>query len=134
MPASGGTHGTTEHLSTYLRQWMAERDESERGLARRARDPETGLALRHGWINQLVLGQVTRAPELWRLRALAVAIGVPVRKLAELAAAQYLGIATAEITVSEEETIVVSVPPGITQEDRERLVRIVEDVARHMGS
>lgn len=134
MP-SDGTHNGTERdrLSRYLRDYLAEHNESERGLARRATDPDTKLTLQHGWINQLAIGRMSRAPEIWRLRALAVAMGVPVRLLAELAAAQWLGVEVAEVAGAGTDWVAVSLPAGLSPKERERFVAMAEDIARHFG-
>jgi hypothetical protein len=135
MPSSGGTPGDADagRLSRFIRDYLAERDTSERALARRAVDPDTGLTLQHGWINQLAMGRVSRAPELWRLRALAVAMGVPAARLAELAAAQWLGVDVAEVGTDDGGWVAVTVPPGLSPEERERFVRMAEDMARHLA-
>ncbi|MFI6819215.1 4-oxalocrotonate tautomerase family protein [Nonomuraea sp. NPDC050328] len=135
MPPSGGTPGSADRddLSRYVRDYLAEHNESERALARRSRDPQTGLSLVHTWINSLVLG-ITPAPSLWRLRALAAGMGVPTRLLAELAAAQWLGVEVMEAATSnDEDWVTVTVPKGLTPEEKERFVRMVEEMARHMG-
>jgi hypothetical protein len=138
MPTSGGTHGSADRdqltLTRYVRDYLAERGESERALARRAVDPETGLALNHGWINQLAQGQVNRAPELWRIRALAAGMRAPAQFLASLAAAQWLGVEVVETPGGREgeEWVTVTVPPGLSPEERDRFVRMVEDIARHL--
>jgi anti-sigma factor RsiW len=133
MPTSGGAPGNaaSDRLSAFVRDYLHQHDESERGLAGRAIDPETGLTLQHGWINQLAKGRVPRAPELWRLRALAVAMAVPVSMLAEMAAGQWLGVEVAEIKTGEEDWVAVTVPKGMTSAERERFKRAVEDLARH---
>lgn len=135
MPSSGGTPGAEEtgRLSRFIRDHLAEHDTSERALARRAIDPDTGLTLQHGWINQLAMGRVSRAPELWRLRALAVAMGVPAARLAELAAAQWLGVDVAEVGTDDGGWVAVTVPSGLSPEERERFVRMAEDMARHLA-
>lgn len=133
MPTSGGTHGKTDQLSAFVRTYLAEHDESERALARRAVDPMTGLTLQHTWINSLAHGTMSRAPELWRLRALAAGMNVPVQMLAELAAAQWLGVEVAEFSVGGgKDWVAVSVPEGLSPEERARFIRMVEDIARHM--
>ena len=141
MPTSGGTPGTTDstsHLSRFVREWLKDNDMTERGLAKRARDPDTGMHLQHGWINSLVGGTISRAPELWRLRALAAAMGVSARRLAELAAAQWLGVDVAELhngQASEDaEVIVVSVPPDLTDEERKLFLRMAEGIAKQIRS
>ncbi|WP_431897821.1 hypothetical protein [Nonomuraea sp. bgisy101] len=131
MPSSGGTPGTTDQLSRYIRDYLAEHDESERALARRAIDPETGFTLQHGWINQLAQNRVARAPELWRLRALAAAVQKPARMLAELAAAQWLGVEVAEVPqAGGDDWVAVTVPPDMTPEERERFVLFAQDIVR----
>jgi molecular chaperone DnaK (HSP70) len=131
MPSSGGAPGTADRLSAYIRDYLSDRDESERALAARAVDPETGFALQHGWINQLIRARVSRAPELWRLRALAAAMSVPTSMLAQLAASQWLGVEVVEIQTGEEEWVSVTVPPGMSSEERQRFVRAAEDLAQH---
>ncbi|WP_219466925.1 hypothetical protein [Nonomuraea rhizosphaerae] len=136
MPTSGGTPGTAERerdqLSRAIRDYLAEHGESERALARRAIDPETQFALQHGWINQLAMGRVSRAPELWRLRALAAGMGVQLSVLAELAAAQWLGVDVARVMAKDGSWVAVSVPEGLSAEGRDRFVRMVEEWARHL--
>lgn len=135
MPSSGGTLGTMDRLSAFVRDYLIKHDVSERALAKRAVDPESGLKLNNGWINQLVLAQVIKAPERWRLRALAVAMQVPVQMLAELAAAQWLGVDVAEVSVGGgAEWVAITVPAGLSPEKREQFVRMAEDMARHFGT
>ena len=135
MPSSGGTPGNADrdHLSRFVRDYLADRDESERAMALRAVDPDTGFDLQHGWINQLVKGKVSRAPELWRLRALAAAMGVPEAMLAELAAGQWLGVDVAQVRAGDGSWVAVTVPAGMTGEQRDRFVRMAEDMARHVA-
>lgn len=133
---SGGTPGNAEQnrpLSRFIRDYLIEHDESERKLAGRAIDPDTGLKLQHGWINALALGNVSRAPELWRLRALAAAMGMPAARLAELAAAQWLGVDVAQVPAGDGGWVAVTVPAGLSPEERDRFVRMAEDMARHLA-
>lgn len=133
MPPSGGTHGDTDQnrLSQYVRAYLDEHNESIRTLAARAVDPETGFALQHGYISSLVKTQVAKAPEIWRLRALAAAMKVPARMLAELAAMQWLGVEVAE--VGGEDWVAVTLPAGLSEEERQRFIAMAEDIARHFG-
>lgn len=132
MPTSGGTHGGADQLSTYIRDFLAEHDLSERQLADRSKDPETGFGLNNGYINSLIRGRASKAPELWRLRALAAGMRVPASLLAKLAAAQWLGVEVAEIATGEADWVAVSIPEDMSPEERERFVRMAEDIARHM--
>ncbi|MEU1731419.1 hypothetical protein [Streptosporangium sp. NPDC020145] len=137
MPSSGGTLGSTgtgqgDHLSRYIKDYLAREQTSERALAARSRDPVTTLTLKHGWINQLVNNGVERAPELWRLRALAAGMGVPVRVLTELTAAQWLALSVEELPAGEDAVVLINVPEGLTPDQKERFRRMAEGLARQM--
>ncbi|MEV0306456.1 hypothetical protein [Nonomuraea fuscirosea] len=120
-----------DRLSAFVRDYLREHQESERRLADRAIDPETGLTLQHGWVNALKNGRVPRAPELWRLRALAVAMSVPASKLAEMAAAQWLGVEVVDVEINQDEQVAVTVPKGMPPAERARFMRMVQEMARH---
>jgi hypothetical protein len=130
MLESGGTLGSTRPLSVYVGQYLANTGDSERSLAARSKDPETGLPVLHGWINTLVNGQMSRAPEMWRLRALAAGMGVPPRVLARLAAAQWLEVEVTEHALTDDASVIVSVPGDLTEEERRKLIRMAEGLAR----
>ncbi|MCW2878004.1 MAG: hypothetical protein JWQ95_2104 [Sphaerisporangium sp.] len=136
MPTRGGTPGSadSDQLSRFVRDYLAAHDIKVRALARRAIDPETGFELQHGWINELAAGRVSRAPELWRLRALAAAMGARPRILAELAAAQWLGVQVAEVSRDDGKKIGVSIPENLPPEKVDEFIRIAEDIARQMGA
>lgn len=128
---SGGTPGSTKGpLSGRVAEYLAATGDSERALAARCKDPDTGLKVLHGWINTLVNGDMSRAPEMWRLRALAAGMGVPARVLARLAAAQWLDVEVTEHALSEESSVIVSVPGDLTEDERRKLVRMAEILAR----
>lgn len=130
---SGGTPGSAKGpLSTRVAEYLAATGDSERALAARCQDPDTGLKVLHGWINTLVNGDMSRAPEMWRLRALAAGMAVPARVLATLAAAQWLEVEVAEHALSAESSVIVSVPGDLTEEERRRLVRMAESLARQI--
>jgi len=137
QPSSGGTLGSEEppdqgHLSRFVRDYLARTGVSERTLAEKSIDPVTTLRLKHGWMNLLVHARQDRAPELWRLRALAVGMGAPARRIVELAAAQWLGLDVAEVDTPSG-SVVVTVPEDLSPEKRERFVRMAEDMARHLA-
>ncbi|WP_347601402.1 hypothetical protein [Acrocarpospora sp. B8E8] len=58
-------------------------------------------------------------------------MGVSVRLLAELAASQWLGVETGSHEIDDRTQVTVSVPGELSDEERERFVRIAEDMARH---
>lgn len=122
-----------DQLSTYVRDYMAAHDMSERQLALKAVDPVSGQRVLHTWLNSLLLGTMVRAPELWRLRALAVAMGVPEKRLAELAAAQWLGVQVAHVETSSGQQVTITVPKGLTGEARARFILMAEDIARRLA-
>lgn len=127
MAESGGTP-PIEALSAYVRDWLSEHDESARRLAVRAVDPASGMTLSHGYISQLMVGKV-KAPELWRLRALAAGMRVPAQRLAELAALQWLGVDVVNVSAGGETSVTVTVPPGLTPEERAKIVKLAENMA-----
>jgi anti-sigma factor ChrR (cupin superfamily) len=134
MAESGGTP-PIEALSAFVRDWLAEHDESVRGLSRRARDPVSGFVVNHGYIAQLIHGTV-KAPELWRLRALGVGMGVPAQRLAELAALQWLGVEVAHVSVGEDDdrNVLFTVHRPLTPEERAKMIKLAEDMARTIFS
>ncbi|MER7126695.1 hypothetical protein [Micrococcus luteus] len=109
---------------------MDEQKLSLRDFAEKCREGDRTLI--HTWIDQLVHGRMARAPELWRLRALATGMGVPVRVLTELAASQWLGVQVADVAADEETRVLVTIPKGLSSEAKARFIRIAEDIARHM--
>lgn len=136
MPSSGATRAgadePNDHLSRFVRDWLQQHGETERGLAKRTVDPETKQTLQHGWINTLASNRVPRAPELWRLRALAVGMRVPAKRLAQLSGKQWLELEVAEIAVTSRDTVVVTVPADLTDEERAKFIRMAEGMARSM--
>lgn len=128
--ASGGAREAS--LTAYVTAYLERTGESERSLARRARDPETGLGVSHGWLGDIVDESMDRAPDLRRLRALAAAMGVDVAILARLAARQWLGVEVEEVQSPAGDTLTVTVPEGLSQEARKKFRRMVEDLAKHV--
>jgi hypothetical protein len=131
-PQSGGTPGSTKPLSRLVKEHLESSGQSLRELAERCHEPQGDRTLLHSWIDQLAHGRMARAPELWRLRALAVGMGVPLQVLTELAANQWLGVEVAAVFVDQKYRVVVTVPESMTPEKRVRFVKMVEYMARHM--
>ncbi|GAA3417741.1 hypothetical protein GCM10018952_50820 [Streptosporangium vulgare] len=130
-PQSGRTPGSNP-LSQLVKQHLADTGLSLRELAEKCRDPQSDRTLIYSWIDSLVHGRMARAPEVWRLRALAAGMGVPTQRLAELSAVQWLGVDVAEVAAGDRSWVAVTVPPGLSAEARDRFVRMAEDLARHM--
>ena len=131
MP-SGGPGGQRDDLTRYVADYMTRTGQSVRELARRARDPESGIRPSHGWLQDIVNGHMDRAPDLRRLRALAVAMGEPVETLARLSAAQWLNVDVIQVEADESgDWVGVPVKPGTPEEERERIRRMMADLVRH---
>lgn len=136
---------TQAPLSDYLQVQIDRCDGgSKNAFTSRARDPDTGNTFRVQWVIDLLNGKVNRAPELWRLRALAAAMASGtdtgldraryrehLDALRRLAAAQYLGL---ELPASGEvSTASFRVPASLPVEEREMVVRWAEMIARDLA-
>ncbi|MFI7630293.1 hypothetical protein [Microbispora rosea] len=117
---------------------------SKNAFTGRARDPDTGNTFRVQWVIDLLNGKVNRAPEMWRLRALAAAMASGtdtgldralyrehLETLRHLTAAQYLGL---EVPApGESSTASFRVPGGLPAEQRKMVVRWAEMIARDLA-
>ncbi|GIH69490.1 hypothetical protein [Sphaerimonospora thailandensis] len=99
--------------------------DSLRSLARRCVDPATGMDLKRPWLADLAAGDIGRAPELWRLRALAAGLGLPLGRVQLLAARQWLGIdlEALDVRVGEGDHVIVPVPASLSEAGRARVVK-----------
>lgn len=111
-----------------MRGWLGLNDVTARELARRSVDSRTEQKIHNSWMHELLQGTIARTPELWRIRALSAAMGVPERELAVLAAAQWLGLDSVAAP-SAEHGECVPVPVGLSAQQRERFLRVVTDLA-----
>ncbi len=134
MPTDGSDDVPRDDLTAYISAYLARTGQSVRELARRARDPISGISPSHGWLNDIVTGQMERAPDMRRLRALAAAINEPVETLARLAAAQWLGVRAIEVPIEDDAWLAIPVPRDLAPQERERRRRMVEDIFRHMNT
>ncbi|MEV0968472.1 hypothetical protein [Microtetraspora glauca] len=118
----------------YLQRKKAQEGDSLRALAKRCVDPETGFDLKRPWLSMLAEGDMNRAPELWRLRALAAGMSAPLQQLQLMAAQQWLGFSaeTVDVQVGSGDHVIVPVPPGLTAADRAKVVRWAEQWAREL--
>lgn len=119
---------------------------SRNAFVRRARDPETGESLHNQWVIDLIGGKVARAPEQWRLRALAEAMASSgdtgskaeryrqhLGAIRRLAAAQWLGFQ--ELLERVDGSVAMfGVPVGLSEEKRLMVVRWAEMMARDLAN
>lgn len=137
---------TSEHpLSDYVQSYMDRAGMSRRQFAAQCRDPETRQTLNHTYVGDLVANRVPRAPEMWRLRALAA--GTPsgtvtestedyrrrLEELKRMAGVQWLGLADVlRVDTGGGTWVAVNVPPTLSDRRRQRVIRMAEDLAREL--
>lgn len=142
------TSSRSTPLSDYVKAYMQREDLSANRLAGRARDPETGQRILVQWLINLTNAQLTdKAPEMWRLRALAAAMSTsPTGSLdstqyreqldivKKLTAAQWLDLhEVLDVETSSGDIVTVSVPPNLPPEARERIRQWAEQMARDLS-
>lgn len=135
-------------LSDYVKAYMKREDVSANRLAGRARDPETGQRILVQWLINLANAQLTdKAPEMWRLRALAAAMSTSstgsvgsakyreqLDVIKKLTAAQWLDLTEVlDVETSSGDVVTVSVPPNLAPEARERIRQWAEQMARDLS-
>ena len=132
-------------LSDYIREYMQREEISANKLAARCKDPETGQRILVQWLLNLASARITdRAPELWRLRALAAGLSTTdagldraryreqVEVMKRLTAAQWLQMEVLEAKDGDGSVITISVPPDLSPAARERLRQWAEQMARDL--
>ncbi|MET8866469.1 hypothetical protein ABZW11_26325 [Nonomuraea sp. NPDC004580] len=133
---------TERPLSDHVQAYLDRTGLSRRTLAEQCRDPETGQTLNHTYIGDLVSNRVPRAPEMWRLRALAA--GTPGESIADgsddyrrrldalkrMAAIQWLDLGDVlRVETGSGAWITVHVPESLSDRRRQTIVRMAEDMA-----
>lgn len=152
MPLPSDEIGPERHapLSMYVQAYMEREGLSARQFTTRAVDPEgDNQRLLVQWVLHLADNQLSRkAPELWRLRALAAAMATEpdaglnreryrreLDTIKKLAAAQWFEMTEVmEVPVSDGSVVTVSVPPSLSDEDREKIRRWAEQMARDLAN
>ena len=143
------TNGTTSRtpLIDHLRAFKARSGLSHNQMAKMAKDPETGRPILVQWLIDMLENRVSRAPELWRLRALSAALATRdngtvdmdayrrcLEEIKRLAAAQWYEMGELlEVQTSDGSIVTVSVPPGLSEDDREKIRRWAEQMARDLA-
>ncbi|WP_327376245.1 XRE family transcriptional regulator [Streptomyces sp. NBC_01216] len=116
-------------LSDLVRDRRAELRLSLRGVEGRTVDPATGEPLcKYSWVNKLGKGLAVDAPTYPQLRALAVALELPLGKIQDAAGAQFFGIDTVWSVSGEARALAVRAD-RMTPEQREQLLRLIETFA-----
>jgi len=151
MPLPSDAIGHERHapLSMYVQAYMEREGLSARQFAARAVDPEgDNQRLLVQWVLYLADNQLSRkAPELWRLRALAAAMATDpdtgldreryrreLDTVKKLAAAQWFEMTEVlDVPVSDGSIVTVSVPPSLSDEDREKIRRWAEQMAKDLA-
>lgn len=146
MPPRDITGTTSEQpLSDYVQAYLERTGLSARELSRSSVDVESGQRLLHTYISALAAAEVPRVPDLWRLKALAAGIaktstshdeGEYRRRLDELkrlAAIQWLDLGDVlRVDTGGGTWVTVTVPPTMSESDRETLKRWAENMARDL--
>lgn len=79
-------------LASLVRARRGQLNLSLAGLSAAAVDPQGGTSVSHGWVHRLERGQPVIPPQLPQLRALAAGLQLPLLRVQEAAAAQFLGM------------------------------------------
>lgn len=146
MPPRDIEDTTSEHpLSDYVRTYLNRTGLSRRQFAEQCRDPETGQHLNHTYVGDLVTMRVPRAPEMWRLRALAA--GTPTDAISDgvddyrrrldalkrMAGIQWLDLGDVlRVDTGGGTWVTVTVPPHWSERRRQKLIRMAEHFAREI--
>lgn len=123
---------STMPLSDLVRERRAELGLSLRALADRCIDPQTGVQeLKFGWIDKLERGMPVIPPQVPALRALAAGLSLPLQRIQDEAAAQFLGIErSAEWSADGSVRAVVARMNELSPAEREELAALAEFYAQ----
>lgn len=136
---------STTPLSDYVETYLSRTGLSRRAFGDQCRDPETGQSLTHSYVGDLVSHRVPRAPEMWRLRALAA--GTPgdaitesmedyrrrLEELKKMAAIQWLDLGDVlQVDTGGGTFITVTVPPTLSERRRQQIIRTAEQLAKDL--
>lgn len=135
-------------LSDYVQAYRDRKSLSNNRLSGWCRDPETGQRILVQWLINLVDGQLTdKAPEMWRLRALAAGMSTSdsgslntgeyrdqLEAVKRLTAAQWLELTEVlDVETSRGDVVTVSVPADLSPEAREKIRQWAEGMARDLA-
>ncbi|GGU12871.1 hypothetical protein [Streptomyces violascens] len=120
----------TSSPRTQLRDLVRERKDaaglSYERLAARCVDPESGQqVIKSSWLHRLLTGLPVQPPDLVMLRGLAVGVDVPLRRVQDAAAAEFLGIDVVW-SASGEARALVERADKLTPTQREQVMRLLD--------
>lgn len=131
MPPRDTSTTSDQPLSDYVKAFMDSSELSARQFADRCRDPESGRFLNHTYVGSLRQNRVPRAPELWRLKALAAGTGGNLDELKRMAAIQWLDLGDVlRVDAGGGTFVTVTVPEDMSERRRQKLIRWAEAMAR----
>ncbi|MFD4658000.1 hypothetical protein ACFWP2_20520 [Kitasatospora sp. NPDC058444] len=105
--SNGPAGGTGGALTALVRAVLDQPGMSFRRLAEAAVDPETGYRIGQTWLHKLTRGEVSRAPEPQVLRALAAGTSLPLTRVQQAAAEEFLGYTASELAGMPEDALVI---------------------------
>jgi hypothetical protein len=123
-----------DDLSRFLRDRMHEGGLSYRHLSAECVDPQTTMRLGFQWIERLAASRLCRAPEPWRLRALAAGLCVPAEVVQHLAARQWLGYEPAQVILSPCEMALYLQARSLPADDKDTLTTLVRRFATRLAA
>ncbi len=119
---------TRTQLADLVRVRKREMGLSYERLAARAVDPDTGEVVKPSWLHRLATDQPVIPPQLPQLRALAVALEVPIGRVQDAAGAQFFGIDTVW-AASGDARALVERADRMTAGQRDQLMRLLDTFA-----
>lgn len=120
-------------LSDLVRDRRAELRLSLRAVEARTADETGESAIKYGWLNKLEKGQDITPPRLRELRALAAGLDLPLGRIQDAAAAQFLGIQS-EWSASGDARALVEQAERLTPEQREAVRGLIETLTDKSGT
>ncbi len=132
MPPSADRSGRSRTpLSDYVHEYMERTGVSANEFAQRCIDPENpARPVYPQWLKTLRSGRMESAPELWRLRALAVGLGVDLDLLKRLTASQWLELNyDVEEVPAGRDILMIPVRADLPEARRRRIRKMAELMA-----
>lgn len=126
MTVMAEQHESTTALRNLVAGRRAELRLTLRQLADRCIDPETGGDIKFGWLHKLESGGSVSAPSEGQLRALAVGLQLPAKRLQDAAAEEWFGVRPAEWSGDSSTRVTVAWMNELPEEKRAELAALAE--------